>query len=362
MVFVSPKTIPPNPEVGGTTGRLDFRMIVEALPCLISIQDAGLRVLYANRAFRNAFGEPEGQKCHFLYKGLNDRCPNCPAGRSMDDRQVHSGEQTVRRTDGSISQLLMHTVPFTWGAAMAEGILEIATDITRSKKAHKELVILGQSIAFLSHAVKNILEGLQGGVYVVDEALTETNVKLACKGWGIVKRNIFDITDAVQNILYSSKQRELRYETADPGSLAENAVVLFRHNASSMGVDLCCETRPEVGAARLDPPAIRRMLNNLIWNAVQACHKDEGKPVHAVTVRTRTHDAAHFRYEIEDNGPGIEPGKLKHIFEEFYSTKASSGTGLGLAVVDRIVNQHGGRIEVESTPGCGSIFRIILNY
>lgn len=233
--------------------------------------------------------------------------------------------------------------------------------ISEIKRNQQELNSVGLSISLISHGIKNILEGLQSGVYVVDEGIKDGDMTLARKGWEIVKKNIFDITDVAQNILYSSKDRPLNYQDVDPNRIAEDTVLLFKNRSLSMNITLACIPEVSLSRVKVDPANIRRMMQNLVWNAIEACINDTSSKSHYyIYVRTGFYDVAHFKYEIEDNGMGMEENTKKNIFGEFFSTKGSKGTGLGLWVVDKIVNKHGGWIEVESSPGEGSLFRIIL--
>jgi len=236
----------------------------------------------------------------------------------------------------------------------------LATNITQLKKDRKELVTLGQSIALLSHGIKNILEGLQGGAYIVDEGFKDNDIEMAQKGWNIVNKNIFDIADVVQNILYSSKDRPLKYERISPGQLARDSLALFREKAARLNIELKPQINESVPEVRLDIASIRRMLNNLIWNALEACLHHPGEKKHFVRVKTDLLDDEHFIFEIADNGVGMAKDPQRNIYEEFFSTKGSSGTGLGLAVVEKVVNRHGGKIEVTSAPGRGTTFKLIF--
>jgi len=101
-------------------------------------------------------------------------------------------------------------------------------------------------------------------------------------------------------------------------------------------------------------------MHNLIWNALEACHNDKEKKQHLVSVKTDYYDRNHFMFQIADNGTGMDEATRRNMLEEFFSTKGSGGTGLGLAVVEKVVNKHGGRIEVNSAPGSGTTFKIIL--
>lgn len=339
---------------------LNLDHIIDHLPCYVSIQDRDLRILFVNESFRRDFGDGTGKLCHTVYKGSPDLCPNCPVRKTFQDKRVHITEETVQLSNGKISQIFIQASPILDENGNVTAVIEMATNITQIKLDRKELITLGQSIALLSHGIKNIIEGLQGGAYVVDEAFKDDDLELAQKGWRIVNKNIFDITDVVQNILYSSKNRPLKYESVLPGELLEDAVQLFREKAATMNIKLEQQIHPAVPEVRLDAASIRRMLHNLLWNALEACSNDPEKKEHTVIAKSDHFDKNHFLFEITDNGMGMDKSTQRNILEEFFSTKGSAGTGLGLAVVDKVVNKHGGRIEVESEPGKGSTFRIIF--
>jgi signal transduction histidine kinase len=353
---------PPKSKTGGAPriagSHLDH--IADLLPCYISIQDRKHRLLFVNQSFKNDFGDGTGKLCHTVYKGSPNICRACPVEKTLQDKRVHVGEKTVQLPDGKICQLLMQSSPILDADNEVEAIIEMGTNITQVKKSQKELTTLGQSIALLSHGIKNILEGLQGGAYVVDEAFSEGDLQLARKGWSIVNKNIFDITDVVQNILYSSKNRPLKYEMVSPGQLVQDSVQLFRQKAAAMNIRLDEQVDAALPDVRLDAPGIRRMLHNLIWNALEACHNDKGKKQLRVNVKTGYFDRNHFMFEITDNGIGMDETTQRNMLEEFFSTKGAGGTGLGLAVVEKVVNKHGGRIEIKSAPGAGTTFKIIF--
>ncbi len=353
---------PPKSESGGLRNVAGSYLdqIIDLLPCYISIQDHEHRLLFVNRRFKNDFGDGVGKLCHTVYKGSSKICRACPVEKTLQDKREHVCEETVQLPDGKIYQILIQSSPILDDNGEIEAIIEMGTNITQIKKSQKELTTLGQSIALLSHGIKNILEGLQGGAYVVDEAFNEGDIQLARKGWSIVNKNIFDITDVVQNILYSSKNRPLKYETVSPGHLVQDSVQLFREKAAAMNIQLGERINAALPDVRVDAGGIRRMLHNLIWNALEACYNDKEKKQHLVDVKTDYFDKQHFMFEIADNGTGMDQATRRNMLEEFFSTKGSGGTGLGLAVVEKVVNKHGGRIEVNSTPGSGTTFKIIF--
>lgn len=339
---------------------LNLKHLISYLPCYISIQDRDLRIVFVNENFEKDFGDGVGELCHAVYKGSLEICPNCPVQKTFEDKRVHIAEETVQMINGRICQILLQTSPVLSDQGEVMAVVGMATNITQVRIDQKELATLGQSIALLSHSLKNMLEGLQGGAYVVDEAFKDGDMELARKGWQIVNKNIFGVTDYVKNILYSSKTRPLKYDLVSPAQLARDALALFRERAAGMHIRLREQINPHVPNVHLDIASIGMMLNNLIWNALEACLNDASKKNHFVSVKTDFFDDAHFMFEITDNGIGMDQKIQRHIFEEFFSTKGSAGTGLGLAVVEKIVNRHGGKIEVASTPGKGTKFKIIF--
>jgi signal transduction histidine kinase len=355
------KQLPPQDAIANPIGpRLDLSLILDLLPCYISVQDREFRIIFSNRLFKSDFGDAVGKSCYAAYKGSREICPNCPVQKTFRDQRGHVNEETVQLASGKICQILIQTAPILDDKGEVAAVIEMSTNITAVKKSQKELKTLGQSIALLSHGIKNILEGLEGGAYVVNEGFKDHDLPLARKGWDIVNKNIIEITDVVKNILYSSKNRPLKYETASPGQLVKDSLALFQEKAAGLNVRLREQINPHLPEVQVDIASVRQMLNNLIWNAVQACLNDRQKKNHFVSVKTDFYDDDHFFFRIADNGVGMEPAVQRNIFEEFFSTKGSGGTGLGLAVVEKVVNKHGGRIEVDSAPGKGSRFTAIF--
>ncbi len=334
--------------------------ILDLLPSSLSIQDSEFRIVFYNQNFKKNFGDALGQLCYTVYKGSNNVCPFCPVKESFGDKCIHVREETVKLLNGTHCQMLVQTSPILDDSGEVAAVIDMATDITRIKTDQKELATLGQSIAQLSHGVKNILEGLQGGAYVVDEGIKDSDLRLVKKGWNIVNKNIFEVTDFVKNILHSSKRRRLKLEMASPGQLVKDSVGLFREKGAGLNIRLREQINPYLPEVSVDIAGVRRVLNNLIWNAMEACMNDKQKRNHFVSVKTDFYDDDYFMFEITDNGIGMDQITQEKIFDDFFSTKGSSGTGLGLAVVEKIVNMHGGKIEVTSTLGKGTKFRIIL--
>jgi hypothetical protein len=165
---------------------LNIHHLVDHLPCYVSIQDRDLNLIYVNKKFKSDFGEGIGNKCHAVYKCSEEICPSCPVQKTFEDRRAHLTEENVTLASGGALQVLIQTSPIIDKNGVVTAVIELVTNITQLKKDRKELVILGQSIALLSHGIKNILEGLQGGAYIVDEGFKDNDIEMAQKGWNIV--------------------------------------------------------------------------------------------------------------------------------------------------------------------------------
>lgn len=349
------------PDNGSIVDGLGLRNIIDLLPAYLSIQDRSMHILFANQTFKSDFGEGIGKLCHEVYKGSPEKCEACPVQKTFNDKKVHISEETVQLSTGEMADMIVYSSPIEDASGNVVAVIEMSTNITKVKEMQKELKNLGQSIAILSHDIKNILEGLQGGAYVVDEGIKDGDMELATRGWDIVKKNIDEITIVAQNILYSSKKRELKYRKFSPNKIVIDVADMFQEKAKAMDINLKYETNQALPLVRLDPLSIRRMLENFIWNALEACKKDKAKRFHTVVVRADFHDKFQFKFEVEDDGVGMDEKTRASIFDEFYSTKGSDGTGLGLLVADRVIKEHGGKVDVLTAPGKGSTFRVIFN-
>lgn len=225
----------------------------------------------------------------------------------------------------------------------------------------ERLAAIGETVASLSHSIKNILQGLRGGADVVEMGLKKEDLKIARGGWAILKRNIDRIMGLTMNMLAYSARRTLEYELVKVGPLIEDCAQLLHDLCAARGVALIIDADPEMPPVQLDQSLMHQALINLMSNAVEAVEPQTG----AVTVRAAYLPAqgqarAMVRIDVIDNGPGIAPERHASIFQPFQTTKGLRGTGLGLAVTKRIIEEHGGRVRVESTQGRGATFSIIV--
>ncbi len=240
----------------------------------------------------------------------------------------------------------------------------------------ERLAAVGQTIASLSHHIKNILQGVRGGSYLIELGMQDHAGAIAGetldreaaakamdtmqKGWKIVERNQERISGLVMDMLTFSKEREPDPEPGELNAVVEEVVELMQTRANELHVKLQWQPCDDLPTLLFDPEAIHRAVLNVVTNAIDACDGDteargERNPA-VVSVSTALVDNKMAEIRVRDTGVGIAADDIESIFTVFVSHKGGRGTGLGLPVSRKILQEHGGDIRVESTPGEGSLF------
>jgi two-component system, NtrC family, sensor kinase len=220
----------------------------------------------------------------------------------------------------------------------------------------ERLAAVGQTIATLSHHIKNILQGIRGGSYLVEMGLENEDLAVLQKGWDIVRRNQNKIQSLVMDMLSFSKDREPEFVETDLAGLVADVVETVQQRADEAGVTIRHEVPEGLPHVMLDSEAMSRAILNVVTNALDAV---EERPDGGVTIRAAVDaDATLVRITVADNGPGMSAETVAEIFTLFVSTKGSRGTGLGLTVSRKILHEHGGDIRATSVEGEGSTFTL----
>ena len=218
----------------------------------------------------------------------------------------------------------------------------------------ERLAGIGMAVAGMAHYIKNIIQGIKGGETLVDVGITQKKPLLLERGWDVVKKALRKVEDLVLNMLTYSKEREPVKNPVLLNELLEEVRQLFSERAKERGIILKGVYDPEVKTMMVDPMGIHRALTNLIINAIDAI----GENGEIVISSQKIEEGVEIR--VKDNGRGIPPEMLSHLFTPFTSSKGMEGTGLGLAVTKKIVDEHKGEIRVESEVGKGTTFIISL--
>jgi histidine kinase len=472
--------------------RREYQTLFENVPTYIAVVDRDYKIVQANRNFKETFGEVVGVQCFRAYKGLDEKCEDCPVERTFSTGKPQVSEEHGLSREGKEVYYLVYTAPVLDSHGEVRYAIEMSIDLTERKHLEKELrasreflnnlidnsihgivavdargrvivfnsaaesilgyraaevmgtmelerllpreftrriqreleqdsaeepvrevahetwlrsktgeaipvsfagvilreamstigavgffqdlrqvkmlereklqaqrlAVVGQTVAALAHGIKNIITGLEGGVYVIQTAMNRGDEALLQKGWGMVERNIEKIAHLVKDLLSYSKVAVSEVQPTKPNHVAEEVFRLFEEKAGQAGIKLRMELDPKMLEAQLDPKAVHSCLTNLMSNAIDACTDDEEKEDHWVAIRTRLGVERSVMFEVEDNGIGMDRETVERLFSNFFTTKGTKGTGLGLMVTHKLVHEHGGQITVRSKPGKGSLFCI----
>jgi signal transduction histidine kinase/pSer/pThr/pTyr-binding forkhead associated (FHA) protein len=221
----------------------------------------------------------------------------------------------------------------------------------------ERLAAIGETTAALSHSIKNILQALRGGADVVEIGFRANNLAQATKGWKIVDRNLEKIYNLTMNLLAYSRHREPQLEPINPRRLIDDCLELVANTANEKGVMAIADVDKDVPPVPMDPDGMHQVIMNLLSNALEAVEPQKGLVKVICKFDENEKDLV---IEVNDNGPGIPPTMMQHLFELFHSTKGNRGTGIGLAVAKKIISEHEGTISARSSPEEGTTFVVRL--
>ncbi len=216
---------------------------------------------------------------------------------------------------------------------------------------------LAERMAAVSHAIKNILQGLRGGADAVEMSIARGDLAMARQGWPILARNLDRIAALTLNMLAWSRERPLDREPIDLNALVREVVSSVASESRRIGATIEVVLDDSLPHAHVDPTAIHQALINLILNAIEVVPAKGGR---IRITSTMSAEGDHAVIGVEDNGPGIPSDIRDRLFQPFVSSKGQRGTGLGLAVTRMLVAAHGGTISHEDRSGGGTRMEISL--
>jgi len=333
--------------------------LFEEVPCFITVQGPDRVIQHANRKFRETFGDPVGENCFKMYKHREEQCLVCPMQQTFDTGETREHEEVLFTKTGEKLNGLCTTAPLHNADGEVEAVIEMCFDITQIRELQSQLASIGLLVGSISHGIKGLLTGLDGGIYMVNTGFAKDKPERVEKGWEMVQRNVERIRSMVLDILYYAKDRELAVEEVDLAVLVAEFRDGLEKKASDADTTFEVDIAVDTGVFPGDPQAIRAMLLNLLENSLDACRMDKDKDSH--TIRLGIHrDPEWMVIEVEDNGMGMDRETREKLFSLFFSSKGIKGTGLGLFISNKIVDKHGGSIGIDSEPGRGAKFEIRL--
>lgn len=336
-----------------------FRDLFDAVPCAITVQDRDLRLVQANKTFLDDFGPVLGSFCYEGYKHRSEPCPDCPILRTFEDGQSHQAETVVTNGRGEARNILIWTAPLHGPDGAIQQVMEVSTDITQLRQLQDHVSSLGIMLGSMSHGVKGLLMGLDGGMYRVESGLRRGDMDKIRSGWEVVRHRVERIRKMVLDILYYAKSREVDLSELPVAGFAEELAGIVEAKAVAAGIGFERDFSGAQGHFQADHTALTSAMLNFLENAVDACLGDAPGKTHRVRFGARTEEAC-VVFEVEDNGLGLDREAREKMFTLFFSSKGSKGTGIGLFISNTVIREHHGSIEVESSPGQGTRFTVTL--
>jgi len=245
--------------------------------------------------------------------------------------------------------------------AYTQNLERLVDEKARQLIEAERMAAVGQTVAELSHTIKNIANALKGSIFVLGKGIELDEKEYLLQGWRMVEENVEKIKNLSLDLLHYGKYSRANFRKSHPNSPAEEVLKLMAAKAGELGVELRPELSADLQPMALDPEGVQRCLMNLVENAIDACcSSGASERPKQVTLRTRSVAEGGVEYQVADNGDGMDESVQQRMFQGFFSTKGTDGTGLGLMMAKRIVGEHEGTIEVGSIPGEGTTVIIRL--
>jgi signal transduction histidine kinase len=245
--------------------------------------------------------------------------------------------------------------------AYTENLERLVAEKAKKLVAAERMAAIGETVAGMSHTIKNIVGGLKGGIFVLEKGLTLDDKTYLQQGWQMIRGNVEKITNLSMDLLNYSKTGQISMELSDPNQPAREALRLMTPQIEGKGVILEVALAPKLPIILMDAEGIQRCLLNLIANALDACTIDASSiSEKRIQLSTFPEPGGGVAYQVIDTGSGMDEAVLSGLFQRFFTTKGTRGTGIGLMLTHKIIEAHQGEICVESQIGKGSTFLIRL--
>ena len=268
-------------------------------------------------------------------------------------------EEDFTRSDGSVvpisvsTSMLYNNQDILGVVIVFKDLLEHRAFEDRVRRVDR-LAAVGELAAGVAHEIRNPLAAISGSVQILVDELPKDH---SSRVFGdVVLKEVSRLNVVIEDLLYFAKPSKHYVSSVDPNELVADTLSLLSPSLKKELVTLESSLDSSIGPIFVDAELIKQVLVNLLLNAIQSLPVEGGK----IIVKTQS-SIDGVEIIVKDSGKGIEPGCLQRIFDPFFTTK-DTGTGLGLAVSNKIIEIHKGFIRVESTIGVGSTFTICLPY
>ena len=329
------------------------------LPCFIAVLNREFYITTANRWLRDTFnGGLRSRRCYQILKQMDKPCSECPAAATFGDGQPHEAKTDLASQNGQTYPVLLWTSPIRNPEGIIHRVLVMATPVDRLADLQDHLSSLGLMVGSVSHGLKGLLTGLDGGMYMLDSGLKKEDTGQAREGLQMVKTMTERIRNMVLDLLFYAKKREISRQPVAVLDFARDVAGVVEEKLKWQDIDFVMDFEKAAGQFSVDASMLRSALVNILENAMDACVTD--KETSGKVTFSAASEEDQVRFEIADNGIGMDPEVQDRIFTLFFSSKGKQGTGLGLFIAGKVVAEHGGDIQVSSEPGKGSRFIVTI--
>ena len=345
--------------------KIEWENTFNAITDMITIHDKNYNILRANKAAEQVLGLPslkrQPVKCYRYYHGTEQPPEYCESCKSLETGKSVTSEMY----EPHLSKFLeIRSMPLYDSNKQLNGLIHVIRDITQRRRVEEalqraeQLKMVGELAAGLAHEIKNPLAGIKGSIQVLVETsgIAEEDRSLILKAIDEIKR----IDVLLKSLLNFAKPPKLQLMPTDVNDLLDKAIALsLKHPSLSSGgsksINVLKDFDPDLQEIMADPMQLQQVFLNLMFNAIESMPKGG-----ALAVKTLLDDGDHMLHiAISDSGKGMNPLMQEQIFQPFFTTKRK-GSGLGLSICQRLVDQHEGSINVESAPGKGTVFTIMI--
>ncbi len=329
--------------------------IFESISDMVYFNSKDYEILSINRAVSNKLGLPPsqivGKKCYEVFHGTKEPYTKCPHHKTVTTKKAYVEELDDPHMGGTF---LTSSSPIFDLNGEFMGSVHVVRDITEMKSLQQKLVMtekmaaLGEVAAKVAHEIRNPLVSVGGFAKRLEKKLEGNLQEYA----GIIVKEVERLEGILREILGFVKEVRLAREMVDLNSLLDEVITLMHSGMDEKRIQVSKDYRLRADVF-VDPNRVKEALVNIISNAIQSI-------TGSGTISIRTYASGSSAVvEVSDTGRGIPESDREFIFNPFFTTKAS-GTGLGLAITHRIVQEHGGAIEVESEVDKGSLFKVYI--
>ncbi|MFH2060936.1 MAG: ATP-binding protein [Pseudomonadota bacterium] len=335
-------------------------LINTSMDGIVGISERG-KVEVFNKAARQLFDIDQGQIVSL--EDINTMLPKGFLARVSEGKShVYLPEAKLKKSDGEIffGRLIGNRLK---DSEKNLGMAFSVHDISQFKQLEEEkieaerMAIVGQTVAGLAHGIKNLINALDGGMYFLKSGIGKGDIKRVHKGIETLSRNINRIRDFSMAFLNYARFRAICAEECNPSDIAREVAESFELMAKEKNIQISVIQKQKIAPIFLDYEKIHECITNLVGNAIDSYSTIEDDREKAIIISIYEEEGSIY-VSIADNGCGIDDEHRKRLFHKFFTTKGLEGTGLGLLMTQKIIQEHGGNISVFSQKDEGSVFRI----